>query len=691
MSSQTSAHQTALRVGVDIGGTFTDVAAFDPDRRQILLGKSLTTPQHLAAGVFDAINASGAAISDAGSLIHGSTVAINALLERRGAKTALVTTRGFADVYEIGRINRPQSFNLFFRKHRPLVPRDRIHEVRERLLADGSVHEALDPEATAMLARRLADDPELEAVAVVLLHSYRNPDHEQAIRAILEREAPRLFVSTSHELTREYREYERTATAVANAYVGPTVSRYLGDLEGRLHADGYLRGVMIMQSTGGVSDLATARRQCVQMVESGPAGGVAGTIALCELLDVDSAIAFDMGGTTAKACVVQNHAARLAPEYFVGGYDEGHPIRVPVLDIKEVGTGGGSVAFIEASGGLRVGPRSAGAQPGPVCYGLGGLEPTITDAQATLGRLGGEMFRSGGIELDAVSAAGAISDRVAAPLGLQPTEAALGIIAVGNASMANAVRAVTIERGLDPRDFALVAYGGAGPLHAAEVARELSIPRVIIPFAPGHFSALGMLMADYRRDFVQTHFAALEDGALGGVERIYSDLAQEGVAQLEQAGIARSRILVERTADMRYRGQEHAVSVSVPASLGEPGVAAALNAAFDRRHDEEYRHHATGESVEIVSLRVSVIGRLEKPPWPELPTDDVEPLADRRRDVWFSADDGPIETAVALRATLRPGTRRAGPLIVEEQGSVTCVPPGAELEVDAFGGLMITW
>ncbi len=678
-----------LRFGVDIGGTFTDVAAFEPASGRILLGKSLSTPGDLVAGVFDAIDSSGVSVADATSLIHGSTIAINALLERRGARAALVTTAGFADVYEIGRINRPQSFNLFFGKHKPLIPRNRVFEVDERLLADGRVHRELSVREATELARLLDADEELESVAVLFLHSYRNPAHERLMRTILEAEAPGLFVTTSHELTREYREYERTATVAANAYVGPPVSRYLGDLEARLRDEGFSRDVMIMQSTGGVSDIATASRQCVQLVESGPAGGVTGTLALCELLGLSRAISFDMGGTTAKACVVLDRAARLAPEYFVGGYDEGHPIRVPVLDIHEVGTGGGSIASVEAGGGLRVGPQSAGARPGPVCYGRGGEEPTVTDAQVALGRLGAEVFRSGGIELDPERAREAISSRVAEPLGLETTRAALGMIAVANASMGNAVRAITIERGLDPREFTLVAYGGAGPLHAAEVARGLGIPTVVVPFAPGHFSAFGMLMADYRRDFVQTHFAPLEDAALPGVESVYRSLEAEGIAQLEAEGIAADRIVLERAADMRYRGQEHAVSVSVPALLGDPQAAASLGAEFHRRHDEEYRHHAREESVEIVSVRVSVIGRLDKPGWPEVPSDGTAPTDERERTVWFA--EGPFDCPVVLRADLPAGHRRVGPLIVEEPGSVTCVPPEANLTVDAHANLVITW
>ena len=677
-----------LRFAVDIGGTFTDVTAFDPATNQLQLGKSLTTPPELIDGVIESITTSGADIGEASSLIHGSTIAINALLERRGARTALITTAGFRDVYEIGRINRPQSFNLFFRKPVPLVPRDRIFEIAERLSADGSVQREFPADAARRLAQRLAES-EVEAVAILFLHSYRNPQHELAMRDVIKNVAPHLFVTTSHELSREYREYERTATVVANAYIGPLVSNYVGQLELRLREEGYRHDVMIMQSSGGVCDVDTVRRQCVQMVESGPAGGVIGTIELCEVLGFEKAISFDMGGTTAKACVVQHGSARLAPEYFVGGYDEGHPIRVPVLDIKEVGTGGGSIASVADGAGLRVGPESAGAAPGPVCYGAGGSQPTITDAHVVLGRLAADAFLGGRMALDTAAATAAIGDHVATPLTMDVHTAALGVVAVGTAAMANAVRAVTTERGLDPRDFALVAYGGAGPLHAASVARELHVGRVVIPFAPGNFSALGMLMADFRRDFVQTYFTALEDVDIAQLEALYQSLETQGTAELNAAGVT-DEVELRRAADMRYKGQEHAVDVPWRRARVDEDALAELTATFHTRHEEEYRHHAPDQPVEIVSVRVSVIGRLDKPGWPELPTSTTALDENMRsRPVWFSTE-GPLDCRIVDRPDLRPGQTLTGPLMVQEAGSATCVPPDAELEVDKHGNLQIT-
>ncbi len=541
-----------MRLGVDIGGTFTDVVVFDEAKGSVALAKALSTPAELAKGVQEALTKAAIPLNTASLLIHGTTVVVNAIVERQGAKTALVTTQGFRDVYEIGRINRPESFNLRFRKHRPLVPRENIFEIPERMLADGSERTPLDDQAAREVAHIIKEEG-FEAVAVLFLHSYRAPEHEIRMCEILRETDPNLFVSASHELSREYREYERTSTVAANAYVGPKVNNYLGDLERRLRSEGFAGSLMIMQSNGGLSDVEMARRQCVQLMESGPAGGVVGTMALCEMLDLEAAIAFDMGGTTAKASVIRRGEPSLSPDYFIGGYNEGLAVRIPVLDIVEVGTGGGSIAWLDEGGGLHVGPRSAGAAPGPASYGRGGTEPTITDANVVLGRLSPERFLGGEMRLNREAAEIALRERVAQPLGVELERAASGMLEIATASMANAVRRVTLERGLDPRDFTLVAYGGGGPLHAAAVAKELSIGKVIIPHAPGHFSALGMLMADLRRDYVQTLFARLDDLKMDELEAQFRKLEAEGREALESSGIAPDRIVFERAADMRLQ------------------------------------------------------------------------------------------------------------------------------------------
>jgi len=679
-----------LRVGVDIGGTFTDVVFFDEDTNSVALAKALTTPGKLARGVQESLAKAAVPLGDASLLIHGSTVVVNAIVERKGAKTALVTTQGFRDVYEIGRINRPESFNPRFRKHRPLVPRELVFEVPERMLADGAVRLPLDEQAARQIAQILKEAG-IEAAAVLFLHSYRSPQHEIRMCEILSETNPHFFVSASHELSREYREYERTSTVVANAYVGPLVSRYLGDLEQRLQQAGFRGDLMIMQSNGGLSDIATARRQCIQMMESGPAGGVVGTMALCEALSLDAAISFDMGGTTAKAGVVRRGQPSFSPDYFIGGYNEGLAIRIPVLDIVEVGTGGGSIAWMDDGGALHVGPHSAGAEPGPACYGQGGTAPTITDANVILGRLAPEQFLGGEMRLDRQAAIEALRKHVAVPLDVDLERAASGMLEVAVAAMANAVRHVTLERGLDPRDFTLVAYGGAGPLHAAAVARELAIRTVIIPPAPGHFSALGMLMADLRRDYVQTLFARLNTLSMEQLEAQFQQLEAQGRAVLLASKIATDQIVFERAADMRYVGQEHAVTVRLPAHVTDTAARQTIKRLFDEAHTQLYNHSAPEESADVVSLRVSAIGRLSKPQLPEIAVGGHTPPAAARRGSRAVVFDGPgaLLADVFDRAQLLQGNVIAGPAIIEEAASVTVVGPEDAVEVNVFGHLLM--
>jgi N-methylhydantoinase A len=675
---------------VDIGGTFTDVVVFDEEKGSLALAKTLSTPAELARGVLDGLAKAAVRFAAVETLIHGSTVVVNAIIERKGAKTALVTTKGFRDVYEIGRINRPESFNPRFRKHRPLVPREDIFEVTERLLADGSVRTPFDEKEAREVAQIIKDEG-FEAVAVLFLHAYREPRHEIRMGEILREVEPKLFISASHELSREYREYERTSTVAANAYVGPKVSQYLGDLERRLKANRFAGNLLIMQSNGGLSDVEMARRQCIQMMESGPAGGVVGTMALCELLHLDAAIAFDMGGTTAKASVIRRGEPSLSPDYFIGGYNEGLAVRIPVLDIVEVGTGGGSIAWLDEGGGLHVGPRSAGAEPGPASYGRGGTEPTVTDANVVLGRLSPERFLGGEMRLDRSAAVAALTERLARPLGVTLERAAAGMLQVATSAMANAVRHVTLERGLDPRDFTLVAYGGGGPLHAASVAKELSISRIVIPNAPGHFSALGMLLADLRRDYVQTLFERLDDLEMYELEDQFKKLEAEGQKVLEDSGIATDCIFFERAADMRYVGQEHAVAVRMPAKVADESARAEIKRLFDQAHELRYSHSAPEESADIVSLRVSAIGRLTKPEFPHIARGENTPPANARRGartVIFEGA-GAIDAPVYDRSRLLQGNVIEGPAIIEETASTTVVEPGDRVTVNEYGHLVI--
>jgi N-methylhydantoinase A len=498
-----------------------------------------------------------------------------------------------------------------------------------------------------------------------------------------------MFVSASHELSEEYREFERCSTVVANAYVGPIVRGYIGEIEGHIRSEGFAGSFLIVQSTGGLYDARQAKNHCVRMLESGPAAGVIATQALCHALGFENAIAFDMGGTTAKAGVIHNGEALTTGAALIGGYDRALPVQIAMMDIFEVGTGGGSIARVE-EGGLRVGPQSAGAAPGPACYGLGGSEPTVTDANLVLGRLGAERFLGGEMRLDVEAAKRALLERVAKPLGMDATAAADGILRIAATAMSYAVKGVTTERGLDAGDFALVAYGGAGPLHAVEVAREIGIRTVIIPTAPGVFSAFGMLFSDLRYDFVRTWFTRLEDAPFDRIERIYRDLENEGRAAIASSSVEPQKITLKRALDMRYMGQEHAVTVDLPLKVFERADRVAIKRAFDAMHEQRYGTSAPEERAEIVSLRSTVTGVMRKPPQERIRRGKSSPdkaASTGKRPVYLQGRYQ--STPTYARAALAAGNRIRGPALIEEHASTTVLLPGDRLEVDIYGNLII--
>ena len=684
--------QTKLRIAADIGGTFTDVAAFDERSGALLLGKTLTTPARLVDGITEGVHKAGSRLADAGLFLHGSTIAINTMLERSGAKVALVITQGFRDIYEIGRINRPDAFNLRHRKHEPLVERALRLEVKERLRHDGSVHVAMDMPTLEAAADRIEKEG-VEAIAVLFLHSYRNADHELRAKEYLEKRFPNAFVTVSSELSKEYREFERTSTVVANAYVGPRVHRYLEEIDTETKREGFAGKFMVVQSTGGLYSLREAKQDCVRMMESGPAAGVIGTQAMCEIMGIPNAIAFDMGGTTAKAGVVRDGIALTTGSTMIGGYFTGLPLLTPMIDIHEVGTGGGSIARVAPSGGLRVGPQSAGAAPGPACYGLGGLEPTVTDANLVLGRLAEDRFLGGEMRLDKRAAIDAIREKIGLPLGLSDIDAASGILRIAAAAMSHAVKGVTTDRGLDPGAFpTLFAYGGAGPLHASMVARELRIPQVVIPTAPGHFSAFGMLLSDFRRDLVQSRFVRLDEVDLEDLKRWFAELEAQGTAAVEGAKLETKRMVIARSLDMRYVGQEHAVTVDIPLSSFKTGGKAAIKRHFDELHEERYGRGSPDEPAEIVSIRSAVTGVMKKPRLPDIARGGAAPApaaATGERKVFFPGK-GWTKCRTYRRDALKAGNKIAGPALIEEHASTTVLEPGDAMRVDTHGNLLIT-
>src|SRR5580704_678625 len=673
-------------VGIDIGGTFTDLVGFTDGA--IVTAKTLTVPADPTVGAATALREAECDVAAVGELLHGSTIAINTVLERSGAATALVTTEGFRDVYALGRGNRPDAFNLDFHRPRPLVPRDLTFEVRERMNAAGEVLMPIDAGAVEALGHRLAA-LDIEAVAICFLHSYANPAHETMAGEVLRRICPNVFVTTSHEILREFREYERTSTTALNAFVGPRVSQYLNRLEGFIRVLQFSGKIAIMRSNGGTMSIGEARRQPVAMMESGPVAGMIGAAHLARLLGLKQAIGFDMGGTTAKTALITGGVLPIEEGYVIGDAFTGQPMQLPVVDIVEVGAGGGSIAWCDDNGGLHVGPVSAGADPGPVCYARGGELPTVTDADLVLGRLNGERFLGGGMRLDRAGAQSAIKAKLGDRLGLDTVTTAHGIATIADGAMSLAVRAVSVNRGIDPRDTAVIAFGGAGPLHAVAIAREISIPKVIIPKLPGNFSALGMLMAQWRQDFVRTLIGELGRVAADLAATAFAELRSAGEEALERDGLSGGKFSF--AADLRYRGQEHTIAIAVAAPADLVGATDATRRRFDAQHDRRHGHAAPDQSIEIVNLRLVVtvprlddaLGRWLNKLWVLDSTAPVE-----RRAVVFDDPARPVEAQIFWRPGVMAGTEIEGPAVIEEASSTTFVPPGDRAVIDPRGNIV---
>jgi N-methylhydantoinase A len=696
---------TRGRLGVDIGGTFTDLVWVDDVTGEVRVGKLLTTPkdpaQAVEHGVLRLLDEAGAHPSGVRSLIHGTTLATNALIERKGARTGLLTTAGFRDALEIGREGRYDMYDLFIDPPAPLVPRHLRLEVPERLGADGGVIRPLDPAgARAAIAALRAEG--VEAIAISLLHAYRNPAHEEALARLVAEEAPGVPVSCSSEVVPEIREYERTSTTVANVYVMPLMSRYLDDLERKLADMGLPGGFYIMLSSGGIATPATAKRVPVRLVESGPAAGALAAARAAREAGEPRLLSFDMGGTTAKACVIDHGAPLLAREFEVARADRfkkgsGLPIRVPVIELIEIGAGGGSVARLDRMGLLKVGPESAGADPGPACYALGGREPTVTDADLVLGYLDPDFFLGGRMRLDVEAARRAITDRAATPMGFDLPQAAWSMHRVVNENMAAAARIHGIERGKDLRAYPLFAFGGAGPVHAWHVGRILKVPRVLVPFGAGAASALGLLSAPLAFDFVRTAPQRLDAADWAGVNRLFAEMEAEGRVVLSQAGVAQGDVRFRRSAEMRYAGQGHEVEGLVPPGTLGAGTLEAITEGFETAYRALYHRTPMGVAIEALNWRLVVSG-----PEPEIggqlkrgeatlqrsplgaTVDQIKPAQPKRaRQAYFPEAGGYVETPVYDRYALGPGAAFAGPAIVEERESTTIIGPGARVRVDA--------
>jgi N-methylhydantoinase A/oxoprolinase/acetone carboxylase beta subunit len=688
----------AWRIGIDIGGTFTDVALVDDASGRIGVAKVPTTPSDLADGVLAALRTAmgrhRVATSDVGLLSHATTVVTNAILEERGARAALVTTRGFRDVLELRRSARADLYDLFQDGPSILIPRRRRFEITERVGADGTIvtplaeHEIDDVIASLRAAR-------VEAVAVSLLFSFLNPAHERRLGARLRAALPEVPVYLSCEVLPEIKEFERASTTAVCAYVGPILASYLRRLEASIRGQA-LPPLYLMGSNGGILEAAEAVAMPAMAVESGPAAGVVAAALVARQTGRPDLISFDMGGTTAKASLIRGGQYETTPDYEVGGGSSrtrwmngtGHPIRVPVIDLAEVSAGGGSIAWVDRAGALRVGPKSAGADPGPVCYGRGGTEPTVTDCNLLLGYLDAGSLLAGDLPIDHAAAEAAVRKRLAEPLGVGVRAAASAVVDVVNHAMAEVLKIVSVQRGHDPREFALAAFGGAGPLHCAALARELGIAEIVCPPIPGAFSALGLIGSDLKRDYVRTVYVTTAAADPAGLEAAFAALEREGAAMLDRAGVAPAAQRFERSIDARYARQSYELAVPVPPGALDAGQLARVAETFHDLHRRTYGHDNRGEPVQLVNVRLSAIGATAVLAVRDKPAPAGTDAVKARRRLWFR-DAGAIEAVVYDRRLMPAGLAATGPAVIESLESTILVPPGWQARMDDDGFVVL--
>ena len=699
-----------IRVATDVGGTFTDLVRFDVDREtgrsRVSTAKTATTPPDFERGVLDLLRKGGVPLADIDFLAHGTTVVINALTERRGAKVGLITTAGFRDTLEIARGNRPDLFNLHYRKPPPFVPRYLRRELPGRIDYRGAELRPLDLAPLAAIVEDFRRDG-VQAVAICFLHSYANNAHERAAEAEVRRLWPEVYAVSSHTIAREWREYERTSTTVLSAYVQPAAERYLRRLSDGLASGGFAGSPYVMQSNGGIDSLAAAARTPITMIESGPASGIRGAAMLGGLIGEHNIIALDIGGTTAKCSLIEQGNIRIVTDYWIerDGRSSGYPVMVPVVDMVEIGNGGGSIAWVDEFGKLHVGPRSAGAVPGPAAYGIGGTGATTTDANLWLGRINRDCFSGGsgsggrGADGGGESGGGALHADMAAVeaalrevggrIGMDPNQTAAGIVRIANNNMVNALKLVSLNRGFDPREFTLVAFGGGGGMHAVALAAELGIAKVVIPADAAVFSAWGMMMSDLRRDYIATRLLDLVADNAAAIERALAETEHAARAQFRAEGVDAGRLSLRRFGKFRYQNQEHTTEVA----LGEGAVTAArireIRSAFETGYEREYTYRLDAP-VELVGIHVTAtatVGRVQIRRQ-ELGPESAQGARKDSRKVDF-APDGVFEAAIYDGGRLRPGMRFRGPAIVEDPASTVVVQRGNEAQIDGFGNVVI--
>ncbi len=675
-----------IRIGLDVGGTFTDFTLLDERSGALHFHKVPSTPDDPSEAIrlgltrlLEMVGRSGAEVS---FLAHGTTVATNMVVERRGAKTGLLTTRGFRDILEIGRQTRPNLYDYRDRNPDPVVPRERRHEITERVRYDGSVEKTLDTAELETAANNLRAAG-VEAIAICFLHSYRDAAHEQAARAIVERLMPDCFLSLSSEVLPEFREFERTSTTAINAYVGPRMAAYCAKLVSDLTRLGFTCDAHTFHSNGGLVSMDTVRRFPVRTCLSGPAAGVVGAAVVANTAGEPNIVTFDVGGTSTDVSLIRDTAPQSTSERQLAGY----PIKTPMLDIHVIGAGGGSIAWIDPAGALKVGPQSAGAKPGPVAYGAGGTAPTVTDANLCLNRLSPDTMLSGRMRLDEDAARAAIERDIAAPLGLSIEPAAHGILRIAVSNMSRAIRSVSTMQGYDLKDFTLMAFGGAGPLHASEVAIECGIPRIIVPREPGTMCARGMLLANVSFDFVRTVIRTVNDASWTEIRQLLTAMRKDGDDWLDKEGIAPPDRRFRLTLDTRYQGQNHEVPVAM-AEIPEDGPVPFIQ-AFEAAHRQAHGHAIEGRAIEIVNCRVQAIGIVPKAE-PPTTAEHGDPTASiiSTRSIYFG-DSGWLDTPVYDRSTLPAETRLVGPAVVEEISATTLILPRHAAWLDPGANLII--
>ncbi len=697
------ASKSRFRVGVDVGGTFTDIVLVDERTGEILVAKVDTVPADPSEGCINGIDKAIAihGVDPARFLftVHGTTIATNTIIEGKGAKAGLITSEGFRDVLEIAYQTRPSLYDVFYEKPKPLIPRYLCLGVPERIGPDAEVIVPLDEAAVRRVGQQFADE-EVEAIAVAFLHAYKDPAHERRVAEILAEVCGHIPVVLSSDVSPEYREYPRTSTAVVNAVLLPRVGPYVARLEERMEGRGVRSGLHLMTSAGGIITAGVAKKLPVHLVESGPAAGVIGAAFVAGLAGYDNLLALDIGGTTAKIALVNHGEPRIAEQFEVGSSavanvtaqrGQGYPVLTPVISLVEIGAGGGSIANVDPGGALTVGPQSAGADPGPACYAKGGDEPTITDANVVLGRINPDYFLGGEAKLDKALALKAMTDKIAGPMNMDVMAAAQSVLDIANAKMTSALYFVSVEQGIDPRDYVLVPSGGAGPMQAVAIARSLGVKTVLIPPTPGVNSAVGLLATDLKHETVRTTMKETDAADPAALTAVLAEMEATTRDLLREEGVAAGDITIHRQFDMCYVGQSFQLRVAAPERIVADS-AKALTDAFHGRHAETYGFANEGEPTMIVNIRLLGIGKVDRPRLRTLATTD-EPASRAvkgRRDVYFAEAGGAIPVDLYDRDKLLAGDRFDGPAIVEQMDSTTVVPPGATVEVESHGNLIIS-